>query len=61
MIVSLFFIAVTFGFQMELFNLPEDSGDTNVVFGKVNDTTELTLAVMIDFDIVSAGVVEGTC
>ena len=46
---------------MQLFNLPEDSGDTSVVFGKVNDTTELTLAVMIDFDIISAGVMEGTC
>ena len=59
-IVAFFFIAITFGFQMQVFNLMEDSGDTSVVFGKVNGTTELTLAVMIDFDSTSVGVMEGS-
>ena len=49
-----------FGFQMEIFTLGEDSGDTGVVFGKVNnDMTELTLDVIIDFDLRSAGLLEG--
>ena len=61
-IVWLFFIAIMFGFQMELFTLEEDSGDTSVVFGKVNnDTTELALDVIIDFDIQSDGLMEGHC
>ena len=51
-----------FGFQMRIFDLMEDSGDTSVVFGKVNnDTTELSLSVIIDFDITSPGLSEGHC
>ena len=49
-----------FGFLIQVFTLEEDSGDTSVVFGKVNnDTTELTLTVIISFDFGSAGLMEG--
>ena len=58
--LSGFSLAIMFGFQMEIFTLEEDSGDTGVVFGKVNnDMTELTLDVIIDFDLRSAGLLEG--
>ena len=51
-----------FGFEMQDFTLEEDSGDTSVVFGKVNnDMTEVSLDVIIDFDIQSAGLMEGHC
>ena len=59
---TLLYIAIMFGFEMEVFTLEEDSGDTSVVFGKVNnDMTEVSLDVIIDFDIQTDGLMEGHC
>lgn len=47
-------LELTFGFVMEAHTVNEDSGDTIVNFGKVNNQmTELNLTVMVDFDILS--------
>ena len=57
---SVFSLAVTFGFQTIAFTLQEDSGDTDVVFGKVNnDSTELNVSMIIAFDSISTGLMTG--
>ena len=54
------FSAITIGFEQQVYMLGEGSGVTNVRFGKVmNQATELNLTVMIDYDPLPLGLLDG--
>ena len=62
--MAFFFLAVTIEFELLLYELQENSGDTEIVIQKANGAeTEVELVVMVDFDILSLGIMEGafTC
>ena len=54
------FAVIQFGYELTAIPVTEDSGTTQVVFGKLGSvTTEVVLTVMVDFASISVGTEEG--